>query len=138
MGKINGIKERIKEWVKDNPIDIVLTIISTICAIFAVVVYVRDTDLKEKIENSTYETTNFEYRKLEVANFSSSNKVVTIEGVITIDNSTAPYELVVVIQVGDNDYKKYKFYLTDNFAYYFTTAKNPTDNPYHYTIEWGK
>lgn len=130
-------KRIIKEWFKVYWLDVVLLVISMILCAFSIVTYVRDTDLKEKIDISSYEATNFEYRKLEVADWSTAKKVVSIEGTFTIEESTEPFELVVVIQVGEKDYKKFKFHLASNFAYYFTNAENTTDNPYYCNIEWG-
>lgn len=128
------MKNEIKQWFEDNLFEIVIFIFVIVVLVFAIMAYVNN-DSKEKV--SSYETNNFDYKKVEIVSWKSGEPIFEAEGRISVDNYTEK-EMVVVIETSKKEYKKIKFHLSEDYMYYVEEVENNTSNPYNWSLNFGK
>ena len=90
-------------------------------------------DLKTK----NYDTDNFDYKKIEIVSWKNGEAIFGAEGCLKVDNFKEG-EITIVIKISKKEYKKFSFYLSEDYMYYIEEVENKTDNPYAWNITFGK
>ena len=88
-------------------------------------------------ENITLEAENFNvYRRVTVINCIKGDVLFTVEGRMNIEADREDNQLEIIVEVGDNKYKKHFIGLSDNVTYTVEDISGSEVSKYHYEINF--
>lgn len=109
----------------------VLSVILLIVCLFSLVGCNKADNIQYNIstQSDRFET----YRKVTVINLRSDKVLLSVEGYISIKNSTSD-ELAVIIQTGPKQYKMHYIYTGPEVVYLVEQLEPSNTDPYHWEI----
>lgn len=96
-----------------------------------------DTEANRVDHNITEEAENFNvYRRVTVLNCIKGDTLFEIEGRMNVNADLEDNQLELIVEIGDNQYKKHFIGLSDNVTYTVEDISGSEVDKYHYEINY--